>query len=521
MKKKLIIYGALLAIVFAAVYAYSFDPKLDLNGDNAQYLTLGRNMANGHGYSAINVVTQEFRPASHFPPGYPFILSVFMFCGIDSLVFFKVLNGLFLLAALGLLSYVVWCITDNRYLGFACALLPIFSPHLQHFSNIVMSEMSYLFFTVLSIFSLYKYMGKPEKAFYRSPWFYTAIVSAVAAYHIRTVGAAALFALVVFFLFRKEWKQSAAAVGGIILLMLPWVLRNKAYGIESRYFGTIMTVNPWRPEQGTISSFGEMWDKMLDNFDETVIKGFKEGLFPFLQIDYNVPSSVGGIVASVLILAVVFYGAWRLKPLRWYLLAFLAANIGLLMLWHGGNGIRYVVPILPVVYLCFYTGVFALVEQAAKQLKTPRIAQYCPIAFGLMLLPMIPAVQAQAQMAKRPYPANYKNYFAIAKKANRSADFKGKVVSCRKPELFAYYAPNVYATGYLYSNDTQALIRDLVERHVDFVVLDQLGYSSTALYLYPAIVANMDLFTVEMLQPNPETYLLRFDRERAEEKLRQ
>ena len=92
-----------------------------------------------------------------------------------------------------------------------------------------------------------------------------------------------------------------------MLLLLPWSLRNAAYGIESRYFGTIMTVNPWRPEMGTVSSVGEMWSKMVTNFDETVLKGFREILFPFLSIDYAQPSDFGGWVAGLLVLTVIVY----------------------------------------------------------------------------------------------------------------------------------------------------------------------------------------------------------------------
>lgn len=133
------------------------------------------------------------------------------------------------------------------------------------------------------------------------------------AYYTRTVGSALIFALLVFFLFRKEWIQAVVAMAGTVLLILPWSLRNSYYGIESRYFGTIMTVNPWRPESGTISSVGEMIDKILINLDETIIKGFQETLFPFISVNYEATSGFFQIVAGLLILAVIFMelGRWE------------------------------------------------------------------------------------------------------------------------------------------------------------------------------------------------------------------
>ena len=128
-----------------------------------------------------------------------------------------------------------------------------------------------------------------------------------------------------------------------------------------------MTVNPWRPEEGTIGSVGEMIEKMLVNIDETVIKGFKELLFPFVTINYQDPSGFWGIVLGILVVGVVFYGAWKLGKMRWTVIALLLANIGLFALWHGGNGSRYVVPIEPLLYICFYWGLISLIMIISKR----------------------------------------------------------------------------------------------------------------------------------------------------------
>ena len=123
-------------------------------------------------------------------------------------------------------------------------------------------------------------------------------------------------------------------------------------------------------------------------------------------------------------------------------------------------------------------------------------------------------------MSKMPYPPAYKNYFAIAEEINDDTQYRGSVVCCRKPELFEYYAPNVYTTNYLYSKNTEEVILDLVKKRVDYVVLEQLGYSSTGLYLYPAIMNHAELFFVILQYGNPDTYLLYFDRSSAEKKLK-
>lgn len=69
--------------------------------------------------------------------------------------------------------------------------------------------------------------------------------------------------------------------------------------------------------------------------------------------------------------------------------------------------------------------------------------------------------------------------------------------------------------GYAYSQDDRAVIQKMLDDGVEYVILDQLGYSSTPRYLYPAIQKNDDLFFVASHVPNPDTYLLKFDREAA------
>ena len=79
--------------------------------------------------------------------------------------------------------------------------------------------------------------------------------------------------------------------------------------------------------------------------------------------------------------------------------------------------------------------------------------------------------------------------------------------------------PVVYIDGD--SAVDRAVIQKMLDNGVEYVILDQLGYSSTPRYLYPAIQKNDDLFFVASHVPNPDTYLLKFDREAAKKKLSQ
>ncbi|MCD7973541.1 MAG: glycosyltransferase family 39 protein [Candidatus Azobacteroides sp.] len=504
----------LLTIIFIIVYVFTFNSKLDLNGDNTRYLRLAENISSGFGYN--NISPNGVKPETHFPPGYPFFLSFFMLFGIHSLIFFKILNGMLFLGSLVLIYKIVKNTTQNIPLAFVVSLLPIFSPRLLHFSNIVMSEMLFMFLTILCLYCLHRYRLKNPHPFWKSPWFYVSILSAVASYYVRAVGLAMIFGALVFFLMKKEWKQSLGFLGGTILLMLPWFFRNRNINSESRYVDAILSVNHWRPEEGTINSVGDLIAKLAKNFDEAIIKGCKDVLFPFWNIDYANPSGTGGILIGILLLAVIFYGAWRLQTIRWGVIAYLIGSIIMVIIGTTGNESRYIIPLIPLLFAGFYIGLYCLIRKWVVK-KESKFSYSLPYSLLLLAFMMISPVKAEAERAKEPYPNAYENYFAIAREMQKQLP-EGTICCCRKPELFGYYAPKIYATNYLYSTDPNEVIKDLIKKNVDYVILEQLGYGSTPRYLYSAIQENMELFPVAWHLQKPDTYLLKFERKKAIEK---
>ena len=110
--------------------------------------------------------------------------------------------------------------------------------------------------------------------------------------------------------------------------------------------------------------------------------------------------------------------------------------------------------------------------------------------------------------ARTDYASKWNSYFNLAKSFKRDG-IKDVVVSRRKPSLF-YLFSETYTTNYKYTPDDLELIDDLRERRADYVVLDQLGYSSTYRYLYPAIQNNPSNFQLIAQTEKPETYLLKF-----------
>ena len=146
--------------------------------------------------------------------------------------------------------------------------------------------------------------------------------------------------------------------------------------------------------------------------------------------------------------------------------------------------------------------------------RTLTVAKVVPAAIlvvGLLMLPRLSVLNAQAQ---RAYPGGYYNYFQSANELGQKRGCEDTLVSARKPALF-YLFSNCPVTRYAFSTDDKKIIRDMVEKGVDYVVLDQLGFSSTPRYLYPAIKKNKALFRPVITKEKPRTYVLQFNAEKA------
>ena len=118
---------ALFALAFGLVYAFIFDAKLDMGGDNAGYYILGQAMAQGEGYTNIHMPGTP--PANHFPPGYPAVLAVAMLLG-KSFTWLKLVNGILFGAALWWFRGMAEKASGSKALAWAAVILVGLNSHL-------------------------------------------------------------------------------------------------------------------------------------------------------------------------------------------------------------------------------------------------------------------------------------------------------------------------------------------------------------------------------------------------------
>jgi hypothetical protein len=224
-------------------------------------------------------------------------------------------------------------------------------------------------------------------------------------------------------------------------------------------------------------------------------------------------------VVGLAALSIMLYGFWALKKYRLFFFGYFLAVFVIVATWSATVDNRYLITFIPFMQLGFFYGAYVvgrrIVDTASPNFAGRRVVQVGLLTVALLMIPGLSDLNAKAN---RSYPRAYYNYFQVANELGQERGCENTLVSCRKPGLF-YLFSNCYTTRYASSTDNEKVISDMIEKEVDFVVLDQLGFSSTVRYLYPAIQNNRDLFTPVLQKKKPNTYVLQFHRDRAKKKI--
>ncbi len=488
----------LTTLAFAGIYAYIFDQKLDLNGDNANYYMLGKALAAGEGYVNINNIRKP--PNNHFPPGYPVLVSGFIKVFGDSMTAIKLANGFLFLLTLVALYFLIRKLTGRTVTAVIVVFLVMLNSHLLRYATIIMTEVPYLFFSITALLALLKI--DTQKPLWRDPWFGLALLLLTITFYIRTSGIALVGGVVLYLLMRKRWRYALGLGMGFLLLTAPWQIRSQKLG-GSSYTKQLVMVNPYRPEMGT-ADFGDYVDRIGKNIARYLSKEIPSATLSFIRPNYRQPAAAGYWLLGLGLLALSLYGIWQLPGVKLLILAYLAGTFAILLLWPDvWVGVRFLLPAVPFLL----TGIVFGLQEAVRKIGPADnlVWRWLPL---LLCLPFLPGLKPLHEKATAKLTPSWQNYFSLARwaKGNLGPEV---VISCRKPTMFYLYS-GTYTTNYKYARDDQELLRDLEAREVEYVVLDQLGYSSTGLYLWPAIEQNPDRFEIVQKRNNPDTYLLRF-----------
>lgn len=468
-----------------------FDANLSLTGDNAQFINLGRSLADGYGLS--ETIEGEPIPHTKYPFGFPLLLAITHIIFPGNLIALKSL--VLLLYAISIpLTYLLIRRFAPPPMALGVSALCLASPLLLDYSHQVMSEIPFLLCSLIALLLLHRAHKSDTLSALA-----LAIIAIIAAYYIRSAGIILIGTSILFFALHKKWKEAGLIAIGSFLLALPWQIRNASLG-GIPYIEQLLSINPYRPEEGLLT-FTALIERILANLD---LYGLL--VIPYILLPSFIDTSafVGvGLFFSGLILYALIAGLIK----RHLLIVYLTCYLGLHILWPDmWSDTRLLVPAIPILFYAILTSMDELLRLLARALKKTA-SRAGAVLFFLFLLGS--NILETNYLAERIgwLPPNWDTYFAAAEwiKDNTDPDVK---IACRKPYLMNAIA-NRKATGYAWKTPDE-VIAEFEKKGIDIVVIDQIGYRSTPEFLVPAIQTHENRFEIIHLVRNPNTYVLKF-----------
>lgn len=365
----------------------------------------------------------------------------------------------------------------------------------------MMSEIPFLFFSVLTLLTFTKI--KNDESPIRQIQFYIFILCLGITYHIKTLGIALLAGFIFYLLILRNWKLLTSILTGFIILSLPWGVREYLVGGGS-YINQFLMVNPYRPELGQ-ASLSDFLIRFVSNVQQYIAVEIPFTLFPFLE-SIIIPYSVVSWALGVTVCFIIIFGISQLKNYSLLIGSYFLGYLGIILLWPDiWTDVRFLVPILPLLIICFLVGTYHLGFLALKQINYTRLLH--PFYLLIFVIYFIPSLEKFHHKSQAPYPANWANYIKMAEWVKENTHPQS-VISCRKPAIFNLFSERK-TFRYKDTPNEDELLQDLKEQNTDYVVIDRLGFSSTPRYLVPALNKYKNQFNV-LLRSNRNSYLLKF-----------
>ncbi|MCD6521979.1 hypothetical protein J7K56_04350 [Candidatus Calescamantes bacterium] len=392
---------------FILLYFFSLTPLFYTGGDNAHYLILARSLAEGKGYRIIS--HPESPPETTYPPLFPLLLAPLV-----KIWGFNPWPGKILVICFGLSSFwVMRKIFPSSPLPFLLLLNPLF----LHYSGVILTEIPFTFFTLLTIF------------FFKGKKWGMGIFLLLLSLLTRWIGITLWLSITLVTLLQKEKKN-------LPLLFLPfsffiyWFIRGRIIEPSSGYLSSFLLVNPYDPFSGNINFQGFV-KRIVWNGGAYILRDLPATLFPSffssISIEYFQPFFLFKMLLGLVLSLIIFRGWWiSFREKKDVLTLYFPIYFLPLLIWPW-KGSRFLLPLLPLILLFTLKG-------------ARKIGKGFYFLFLLFLI-LANITQDIKQIVKkeRDYPPYWKTYF-LAGEWIKKHTCENTIICTRNPYLFFIFS---------------------------------------------------------------------------------
>ena len=292
--------------------------------DDAMYVILARSLATGQGFRYLNLPGAPV--ASHFPPGYPAVLSLFWRVAPSfpaNVVAFKLFNAVCLAASAMLVAQLARERLDSRRWGACVGLMTAVSVPLLVLVTMVLSEPLFLVMLLAVLMLAERLVAAPASA--RDAVRAGLLVGATIL--VRSHGIVLLPAIALPLLLQRRWREMAALCGGAVTVLAPWQLWSAAHA----------SVLP-APLAGNYGSYAGWWMRGFNELGpgmvwETLRRTVPEAASMLASLFSFVPGTTSHALTLLALGASLVVGALTLRSRAPVTVLFLAGYAALVLVW--------------------------------------------------------------------------------------------------------------------------------------------------------------------------------------------
>jgi hypothetical protein len=368
------IFMSALLVVSALLGALRFDGyPVGGHVDDAYYAVLAEGLATGHGYRLINSPDEPVGP--YFPPGWPLLLAPLLAISPGDYTLPKLLLQLLRLLSIPL-TYWLFAPRLPRLDATLLAALVAMSSGLIGYSGILLSEISYLFCSLLALvlFALW------DSDRSRSVWvLFGGFVIALYATLIRTIGVTLVCAMLAHLLLSRRFRHLGLAVGSLALVAGSFALLNARIG------GAFLSAEYRQHVSHIIAGFlksSDAWPALVrqsaDSLFNVVLPLFGPTTLAALR-QVGLGTLLTALAALIVLLAALglVRSLRRPAPSDLYVVFYLAF-LAVWLAYTGTMDDRFLVPMLPFVFfyllVAFRWAVLRLTQQDERRTRLALLA---------------------------------------------------------------------------------------------------------------------------------------------------
>ena len=521
----------IISFVFGSNYSSIYDKKVDLNGDNIFYYSLGKALSQGDGYS--DIINLKKSPHSHFPPGYPFFISKLIKVFPDDIQTVKKANGVLLFLSVVLLFFIVNTTTHNSILAFCTSILMSMHKELLHFASIMMSETLFIFLSLLSIFLailLIKGIIGGKRPWVA--WIFIVLYGGIVAYTylVRTMGLSlilalagwlGIFAIVSLIRWRKAvkkeetekilpyrqqlWKSAVLCLLTVVAVgtaKLAWDTRNKNLGVTGNGYERMFLM---KTNNETMQGIEDWKTRIKSNTTNFITQWIPAATYMKKDVEKGHTATTSEWIWGCLLIAVMIGGCLYMNIGGLLMFFYVGMTVGVLILYpEQFGGLRYITPIMPIFIFLLLNGISACIWSIFKifKVKFPPLLLQSIVVLLVTFISLTPKY-AEAQKTYREN-AHMTSWFSIkdlnAKyylEASRYLDsIPGDVRAvCRKPEITFMFSNFHSTNSFPHYADPDTIYNMLRRDSINYLIVDN-WFRHAYTTLFPCIQKYPEKFKV-------------------------